>query len=176
MATHSSVLAWRIPGTREPAGLPSMGSHRVRHDWSNLAAAAADTCIYVSLNHFVVQLKLTQNCETNTHYVSAHVCTGAQSLRSWLFVTPWTVADVCMGAQSLRSCLTLCDPMNCSPPGSSVHGILQARILEWVAMLSSRGSSWHQELNPYLLHLLHCRQVLYPLSHLGNPLINYTQM
>ena len=41
MATHSSVLAWRIPGTREPAGLPSMGSHRVGHDWSDLAAAAA---------------------------------------------------------------------------------------------------------------------------------------
>ena len=39
MATHSSVLAWRIPGTGEPGGLPSMGSHRVRHDWSDLAAA-----------------------------------------------------------------------------------------------------------------------------------------
>ena len=42
MATHSSVLAWRIPGTEEPSGLPSMESHRVRHDWSDLAAAAAD--------------------------------------------------------------------------------------------------------------------------------------
>ena len=41
MATHSSVLAWRTPGTGEPGGLPSMGSHRVGHDWSNLAAAAA---------------------------------------------------------------------------------------------------------------------------------------
>ena len=41
MATHSSVLAWRIPGTGEPDWLPSMGSHRVRHDWSDLAAAAA---------------------------------------------------------------------------------------------------------------------------------------
>ena len=41
MATHSSVLAWRIPGTGEPGGLPSRGSHRVRHDWSDLAAAAA---------------------------------------------------------------------------------------------------------------------------------------
>ena len=41
MATHSSILAWRIPGTGEPGGLPSMGSHRVGHDWSNLAAAAA---------------------------------------------------------------------------------------------------------------------------------------
>ena len=40
MATHSSVLAWRLPGTEEPGGLPSMGSHRVGHDWSNLAAAA----------------------------------------------------------------------------------------------------------------------------------------
>ena len=41
MATHSSVLAWRIPGTGEPGGLPSMGSHRVEHHWSDLAAAAA---------------------------------------------------------------------------------------------------------------------------------------
>ena len=41
MATHSSVLAWRIPGTGEPGGLPSMGSHRVGHDWSDLAAPAA---------------------------------------------------------------------------------------------------------------------------------------
>ena len=41
MATHSSVLAWRIPGTGKPGGLPSMGSHRVGYDWSDLAAAAA---------------------------------------------------------------------------------------------------------------------------------------
>ena len=41
MATHSSVIAWRIPGRGEPAGLPSMGSHRVGHNWSDLAAAAA---------------------------------------------------------------------------------------------------------------------------------------
>ena len=41
MATHSSVLAWRIPAMGEPGGLPSMGSHRVRHDWSDLTATAA---------------------------------------------------------------------------------------------------------------------------------------
>ena len=41
MATHSSILAWGIPGTENPGGLPSMGSHRVGHNWSNLAAAAA---------------------------------------------------------------------------------------------------------------------------------------
>ena len=46
MATHSSVLAWRIPGTVEPGGLPSMGSHRVGHDWSDLVAAVAAMHIY----------------------------------------------------------------------------------------------------------------------------------
>ena len=55
MATHSSVLAWRIPGTGEPGGLPSMGSHRVGHDWSDLAAAAASLnslCIFL-LNFYL---------------------------------------------------------------------------------------------------------------------------
>ena len=47
MATHSSILAWRISGTEEPGGLPSMGSHRVGHNWSDLAAAAA--YVYVHL-------------------------------------------------------------------------------------------------------------------------------
>ena len=46
MATHSSVLAWRIPGTGEPGGLLSMGSHRVGHDWSDLAAAAAAAAVH----------------------------------------------------------------------------------------------------------------------------------
>ena len=44
-----------------------------------------------------------------------------------------------------QSCLTLCDPMDCSWPGSSHHGILQARILEWVAISFSRGSSWSRD-------------------------------
>ena len=44
-----------------------------------------------------------------------------------------------------QSCPTLCDPMNCSPPGSFVHGIFQARILEWVATHFSRGSSWFRD-------------------------------
>ena len=48
MATHSSVLAWRIPGTGEPGGLLSMESHRVGHDWSNLAAAAAVEAVLTS--------------------------------------------------------------------------------------------------------------------------------
>ena len=55
-----------------------------------------------------------------------------------------------MYAKMLQSCLTLCDPMDCSPPGSSVHGILQARILPWVAMPSSRASS-HPGIEPACL-------------------------
>ena len=51
MATHSSVLAWRIPGMGEPGGLPSMGSHKVGHDWSDLAAAAA-AAAYLSVPVF----------------------------------------------------------------------------------------------------------------------------
>ena len=51
-------------------------------------------------------------------------------------------AHVCVyGCLDTQACLTCCDPLGCSPPGSSVHGIPQARILEWVAMPSSRGSS-----------------------------------
>ena len=49
MATHSSALAWRIPGTGEPGGLPSMGLHRVTHDWSDLAAAVVAVLYKASL-------------------------------------------------------------------------------------------------------------------------------
>ena len=50
MATQSSVLAWRIPGTGKPSGLLSMGLHRVRHDWSDLAAAAAAAMLRIKFN------------------------------------------------------------------------------------------------------------------------------
>ena len=62
MATHSSVLAWRIPGPGEPGGLPSMGSHRVGHDWSDLAAAVAaytldlSACIWIFQIWFLTKL------------------------------------------------------------------------------------------------------------------------
>ena len=48
MATHSSVLTWRIPGTGEPGGLPSLGSHSVGHNWSDAAAAAVYVYVYVN--------------------------------------------------------------------------------------------------------------------------------
>ena len=59
---------------------------------------------------------------------------------------------VCSVAQSRP---TLCNPVDCSPLVSSVHGIFLARILEWVAMSSSKGTFLTQDLNPYLLRLLH---------------------
>ena len=64
----------------------------------------------------------------------------------------------------IQSCTTLCHPMD--PPGSSVHEILQARILEWVAIFSSRGSSQPRDQTWVFLH---CRQILYSLSHQGSP-------
>ena len=60
-------------------------------------------------------------------------------LPCWAPLTLITTLYMC--AKSLQPCPTLCNPMDCSPPGSSVHGFLQARILEWVAIAFSRGSS-----------------------------------
>ena len=84
MATHSSILAWRIPWTEEPGGLQSMGSQKSQTWWSDKTTAAA-TYIYT--------------CDQNS------------------------------GSEVIQSCLTLCDPVDCSLPGSTPHGILQARIL-----------------------------------------------
>ena len=73
----------------------------------------------------------------------------------------------CMRARKvIQPCLTLCDPMDCSPPGFSVHEVLQTRILEWVAMPSSRGSSRPRDWTSSLRRL-HW-QVLYHWCHLGS--------
>ena len=98
MATHSSILACRIPGTGEPSGLLSMGSHRVGHDWSDLEVAAAASLRWIFLL--------------------------VNSSLKWIKV------------KVTQSCPALCDPMD-----YTVYGILQDRILEWVAFLFSRGSS-----------------------------------
>ena len=74
--------------------------------------------------------------------------------------------------QLLQWCLTLCNPVDCNLPGSSVHEILQARILEWVAMPFSRESSQPRGSNPGLPH---CGQILYYLSHEGSPYLWFSR-
>ena len=115
MATHSSILAWRIPWTEDPGRLQSMGSQRVRHDWV-----------------------------TSLHFTSSSCAlTGI-----WIRLMCVWIRLVCVCVLVAQLCLTLCNPMDRSPPGSSVHGILQARILEWVAVPFSRGSSQPREQTP----------------------------
>ena len=63
-----------------------------------------------------------------------------------------------------KMCPNSCDPMDCSTPGSSVYGIFQARILEWVAISFSGGSSWPRDQTPHLLSLLHWQAGSLPLA------------
>ena len=76
----------------------------------------------------------------------------------------------CVHAKWLQFCLTLCNFMNYSPPGSSIHGIFQSRIVEWVAMPSSRRSSQCRDGTciPYISCI--GSQVLYHYHHLGSPM------
>ena len=78
------------------------------------------------------------------------------------------LATRCVHTRSLQSHLTLCDPMDCNPPGSSLQGILQARILEWVAMPSSRGSSRSRDWTCVSYVSCFGRQVLYRERHPGS--------
>ena len=80
MAIHSSVLAWRIPGTGEPGGLPSMGSHRVGHDWSDLAAVAA---AYSPWGH--KEWDTTEQISLSLSYYWGELSTY---LRKWMYSWP----------------------------------------------------------------------------------------
>ena len=85
----------------------------------------------------------------------------SQRITWWINLSPLSPAYV-----HAQSCPTLCNPMDCSPPGSSVLGISQARILEWVAISSLKGSSLPRD-QTYVSCI--DRQILLPLSHLGSP-------
>ena len=101
----------------------------------------------------------------------------SEQLMHWVKDTPYLPSSpspdprlrvhTCVRAKLLQSCLTLCDSMNYSPPGSSVHGILQARTLEWVAMPFSRGSSPPRD-RTCISYLLHWKALL-PLTPPGQP-------
>ena len=153
LATHSSVLAWRIPGVAEPHGLPSMGSHRVRHDWSDLAAAAAWGPKSVSIYRWG-----SWGLVRWSKYPRSHSQWQLQTLSpKSTFLVLYLVT---------LSCMMLCNPIYYSPPGYSANGILQARKLEWVSMPSSREPT--QGSNPVFPQ---CRQILYCLSPQWSPLL-----
>ena len=101
----------------------------------------------------------------------------ASHINTYMFIKRCICIYTRMGAQSLQLCPTLCNPMDCSSPGSSVHGILQARILEWIAVSSSRGSSQHRDRT--LVSYVSCtgRWDLLPTAPPGKPCIcRYTYM
>ena len=92
---------------------------------------------------------------------SGHGCSLIASCNPFMYIagnSDTKMYCVCMHAQS---CLTLWNPMDWSTPGSPVHGIFQAKILECVVISYSRRSSWSRDWNLCLLHLLHWRRILY---------------
>ena len=96
-----------------------------------------------------------------------HILWAPKTSIGWMSDTnPIWFLRVCVPAKMLQSCPSLCDRMDCSLPGSSVLGILQARILEWIATPSSRGSSW----SLLLLHLLHWQAGSLPVEPTAKPL------
>ena len=90
------------------------------------------------------------------------------TFKQYDFLTMGT-ACACVCAKLLQSCSTLCDPMDCNPPASSVHRILQARTLEWVAMPTSGRATWPRDQT--CVSCISCigRWVLYHNRHLGSP-------
>ena len=224
MATHSSVLAWRIPGTGEPGGLPSMGLRRVGHDRSDLAAAAAlkrllpchsftaslkcDFWLWTSYTSFAVLMELYTIQLISRFLSQYYVCDIHMLLciaRSFKFLVWYTIVCIeqnyylamnfwvvsslrplcekillsvlldqsfgehisirCMHAKSLPSCLTICDPVDCSPPVSSVHESSRQEYTGVGCHAFFQGIFPTQRSNPPLLQLLRYTQTSLLMSH-----------
>ena len=88
-------------------------------------------------------------------------------LLTWLYHGLSRCLSVC-GCVCAQPCLTPCDPMDCSPPGASVHGIFQARMLQWVSISISRVSYQPRDWAHVLLHILQWQADSQHLCHLGN--------
>ena len=132
MATHSSILAWRIPWAEGPGSLYSSWGCKE----SDMTEQLTHWCTDILARTFEANLtQVLQIAPPLPHPVLYNRCSLAMFC---------TCVCVCVHAHA-QSCLTLCDPVNCYPPGSSVHGISQAWILEQVAISYSRGSSWPRD-------------------------------
>ena len=171
MATHSSILAWKTPWAEEPGGLQSMGreesdtTERLHFHFSLscIGERNGNPLQYSCLENprdggawWAAVYGVTQSRTRLTRLSSSsssrqcHTSHTGHSRLVFTCVPLWSFLEKhlsghvpkCMRACSVaQSCQTLCDPMDCSPPGSSVLGILQTRILGWLAMPPSRGSS-----------------------------------
>ena len=154
MAICSSILACKMPWTEGPGRLQSMGSQRVRHNWaseyrqfSSVAQSCPTLCDPMDCSlpgssvHGILQ-------PGKLEWVSISFSRGSSQPRNRTQVSCVSCIDRCIpypaaaAAKSLQSCPTLCDPIEGSPLGSSVPGILQARILEWVAISFSNAWKW----------------------------------
>ena len=121
--------------------------------------AAAERMLFVSM--FVTWLLLKLNCcEVRDPVFIVHAYVTIIERRTWDSVEVFPLPFL------LPLCQTLCNSMNCSPPGSSVPGILQARLLEWVAVPSSRGSSHPGDRTQVFCVSCTGRRVLYYCRHL----------
>ena len=148
MAPHSSTLAWKIPWMEEPGRLQSMGSLRVGH-WAT--SPSLFTFMHWRRKWQPALVFLPGESQGwGAWWAAIYGVAQSRTRLKWL-----------SSSMSFQLCLTLCDPVDCSPLGSSVHGIFQARIPEWVALPSSRGSSQPR----YQTHIFNIfcigRQVLY---------------
>ena len=92
-----------------------------------------------SIKKLLTNNPTTPNCTVCFNENDSSVSKPMSVIESFLLGISSNLSNCCYLVA--KSCLTLCNPMNCSPPGSSVHGISQARILEWVAISFSKGSS-----------------------------------
>ena len=97
-------------------------------------------------------------------FTSRASVSSLEAFKCWCLPTIAAEFAACVCAKSLQLCPTLCNPMHCNPQDSSIHGILQARLLEWVVMPSSRGIFLTQGLNPCLLYLLNWQAGSLPLA------------
>ena len=137
-ATHSSVLAWRILWTGE-SGSYSPWGHK---ESDNRETMTSTFTIYLNMEQTYVCLYKSKTC---TKMFAAELSIIAPKRNN---VNGHKIVSIV----SLQSCLTLCDAMDCNPLGFSVHRILQAKILEWVPISSSRASSWPRA--PLIPHIM----------------------
>ena len=116
--------------------------------YNSVHGPALPPALHPAGNHKTVSVSVSPLCRFSPFSFASLACSLSVLHRP-------DVAETCVLVTQL--CPPLCDPMDCSPPGSSIHGILQARILEWVAISSSREIFPSQGSN---LGLLHCRWML----------------